>query len=374
MILKCLYSHAVVRGSAYWRVANLSGSQGMRALLVGVGMLLGAAALAVLHAAPAIGAPAVDVTAAVERVLPAVVSVTTRHIHREPAQAPVLRRGLGSGVIVDRRGYVVTNHHVIEDAEQIKVTLPDGRVFAARLVGADPVTDLAVLKIDGTKLPVATLGNSGALRVGQPVIAIGNPLWIEGGPTVTAGVVSGLGRSLEQPGLPMLHNLIQTDAAINEGNSGGPLVNRAGQVIGINTAIIPSAHGIGFAIPTSTLRPVLRELVAGRPIVRPNLGVVAVSVTPQVAFANDLTVERGALVVEVEAGGPAAEAGIRVGDVITAVGGHRVRDLHDYHGVLWRRRPGETVEIALDRDGEAVTVRAALGTDSARPAPSRPPS
>jgi serine protease Do len=276
-------------------------------------------------------------------------------------------------VIVDRRGYIVTNNHVIEDAEQIKVTLPDERVFSARLIGADPVTDLAVLKIDGTRFPVATLADAGNLRVGEPVIAIGNPLWIEGGPTVTAGVVSGLGRSLEQPGLPMLHRLIQTDAAINEGNSGGPLVNGAGQVVGINTAIIPSAHGIGFAIPITTVRPVLRALVAGRRIVRPALGLVAVSVTPQVAFANDLKVERGALVVEVDASSPASAADIRADDVIIAVDGHRVRDLHDYHGALWRRRPGETAEIALDRDGEAVTVRAVLGTDRARPTPARSP-
>jgi serine protease Do len=336
---------------------------------------IGVAALLVLAITPAAWAAPpgrIDVSAIVAKVLPAVVSITTRHIHREPSQAPVLRRGLGSGVIVDRRGYIVTNHHVIEDAEQIKVTLPDERVFSGRLVGADPVTDLAVLKIDGSRLPVAALADAGRLRVGEPVIAIGNPLWIEGGPTVTAGVVSGLGRSLEQPGLPMLHDLVQTDAAINEGNSGGPLVNGAGLVVGINTAIIRSAHGIGFAIPASTVRPVLRDLVAGRRIVRPTLGLVAVSVTPQIAFANDLKAERGALVVEVDSAGPAV-GDIRVGDVITAVDGHRVRDLHEYHAVLWRRRPGETVEIALDRDGEPVTVRAALGTDSARPTPARSP-
>ena len=330
-------------------------------------MLLGAAALGVLNATVAVGAPAVDVAAIVARVLPSVVSITTRHLHQGAAREPILIRGLGSGVIVDRRGFILTNHHVIEDVEQIKVTLADERVFTARLVGADPTTDLAVVKIDGANLPVARLGDSDRLRVGELVIAIGNPLWIEGGPTVTVGVVSGRGRSLEQPGLPMLHHLIQTDAAINQGNSGGPLVNRAGQVVGINTAVLASAHGIGFAIPTSTVLPVLRDLMAGRRIVRPSLGVVAVSVTPQVAFANDLKVERGVLVMEVEAGGPAATAGVRVGDVITTLRGTPVPSLHDFHLVLWRRRPGEIVDIVLDRDGETVTVRAALGTDSGRP-------
>ena len=341
-----------------------------RVLRISVAAVLAFAVTTSVWAAP----PArMDVPAIVAKVVPAVVSITTRHIHRQPSQAPVLRRGLGSGVIVDRRGYIVTNHHVVEDADQIKVTLPDERVFSAQLIGADPVTDLAVLKIDGVRLPVAAFANVGKLRVGQPVIAIGNPLWIEGGPTVTAGVVSGVGRSLEQPGLPMLHHLIQTDAAINEGNSGGPLVNAAGEVVGINTAIIASAHGIGFAIPVSTVRPVLGDLVAGRRIVRPALGLVAVSVTPQVAFANDLKVERGVLVVEVEGSSPASAADIRVGDVITAIDGDRVQNLHDYHTVLWRRRPGKTVAIAFDRDGEAMTVRAELGRDSGRPTPAPSP-
>ena len=316
-----------------------------------------------LPAAATAAPPIMDVPRIVARVVPSVVSITTRHIHRDAEQGAALRRGLGSGVIVDRNGYIVTNHHVIEEADQIKVTLPDTRTFMARLVGADPVTDLAVLKIDGKNLPVAVLGDSSRVRVGEPVVAIGNPLWIEGGPTVTAGVVSGLDRILEQPGLPMLHHLIQTDAAINEGNSGGPLVNRAGQVIALNTAIIPSAHGIGFAIPTSTLRPVLRELMAGRPVIRPGLGLVAISVTPQVAFANDLGAERGVLVLEVDADGPAAAADIRAGDVITSVGGQLVQDLHAFHILLWRRRPGDALAVGLQRNGTSLTVRAFLGTD-----------
>jgi serine protease Do len=166
------------------------------------------------------------VPAMVARVLPAVVSITTRQIERDQLDRPVVTPGLCSGIIVDRRGYILTNDHLIEGVEQIKVALADERTFRATLVGRDPFTDLAVLKIDGTNLPVVALGDSDRVAIGETVVAIGNPLWIEGGATVTAGVVSGLGRSTEQEGLPVLHNLIQTDAAINPGNSGGPLVDR----------------------------------------------------------------------------------------------------------------------------------------------------
>ena len=310
---------------------------------------------------------AMDVPAIVARVLPAVVSITTRHVGGETREGAVVHRGLGSGVIVDPRGYILTNHHVIERAEKIKVGLPDGRTFPGMLVGADRVTDLAVVKIDGTRLPTAVLAGSATPRIGEPVIAIGNPLWIEGGPTVTAGVVSGLERILEQPGLPMLHHLIQTDAAINDGNSGGPLVNRGAQVIGINTALIPSAHGIGFAIPASTAVPVLRELIAAGVIRRPTLGVVAISVTPQVAYSRDLPVERGVVVLEVAGDGPAAAAGLQPGDVVTALDGRPLRNLHDLHQSLWRRRPGDTVSVEVRRGGVSQTVRAILAEDAARP-------
>jgi S1-C subfamily serine protease len=165
---------------------------------------------------------------------------------------------------------------------------------------------------------------------------------------------------MEQPGLPMLHNLIQTDAAINPGNSGGPLVNLAGQVVGINTAVIASAHGIGFAISANTMKPVLAALIASGRVVRPSLGLEAVSVTPQVAYANDLPIERGALVIRVEPAGAAAEAGLEPGDVITALDGKPVRDLHHLHAFVERHKAGQTVSVTLRRHGQTLTFQAVL--------------
>jgi serine protease Do len=303
------------------------------------------------------------VPAMVARVLPAVVSITTRQIERDQFNQSVPIRGLGSGVIIDRRGYILTNSHVVADALEIKVTLTDERSFKATLVGADRFTDLAVVRIDGKRLPAASLGDSSRLAVGETVVAIGNPLWIEGGPTVTVGVVSALGRSMEQAGLPLLHNLIQTDAAINAGNSGGPLVNLAGRVVGINTAVIASAHGIGFAISVNTAKPVLAALIASGRVVRPAVGLDAVSVTPQVAYANDLPMERGALVIRVDPDGPAGAAGLQPGDVITGVDGRAVRDLHHFHDFLARHRAGQTVSVTLARDGRILTLRLVLEED-----------
>jgi S1-C subfamily serine protease len=300
------------------------------------------------------------VPAMVARVLPAIVSIATRHIERDQFNEEKPVRGLGSGFIFDRRGYIITNNHVVEHADQIKVTLPDERTFRATLVGADRFTDLAVLKIDGKNLPAVPLADSSRLAIGETVVAMGSPLWIEGGPTVTVGVVSALGRSMEQPGLPMLHNLIQTDAAINPGNSGGPLLNRAGRVVGINTAVIASAHGIGFAISIDIAKPVLKELITNGRIVRPSLGIVAVSVTPQVAYANELPMERGALVVRVDEGSAGDVAGLKPGDVITAVAGKAVKDLHHFHEALARYRIGDAVEVAFWRNGGARSITAVL--------------
>jgi serine protease Do len=302
----------------------------------------------------------VGVPAMVARALPAVVSITTRQIERDQFNQPVPTRGLGSGFVFDRRGYIVTNQHVVEGAEQIKVTLADERSFRATLVGADRFTDLAVLKIEGKSFSAIPLGTSSRLAAGETVVAIGSPLWIEGGPTVTTGVVSALGRSMEQDGLPTLHNMIQTDAAINPGNSGGPLLNLRGQVIGINTAMIASAHGIGFAISIDMAKPVLRELIAAGRVIRPSLGLAAVSLTPQLAYANDLPMERGALVLKVDEGGAAATAGIRSGDVVTAIDGRAVSDLHHLHDALARHRIGEIVEVTLWRAGQTLSLKAEL--------------
>ncbi len=329
--------------------------------------------LAAALAAPA-GARAADSTrdvatrgqrlpAIVARVLPAVVSITTREIDRDQFNQEVVRRGLGSGFIVDRRGYVLTNHHVVEGAAEIKVALSDGRRFRAALVGVDRLTDLAVLKIEGGTLPVLALGASHRLRIAETVIAIGSPLWLEGGPTVTVGIVSALGRSMEQDGLPALHGLVQTDAAINAGNSGGPLVDLDGRVIGINTALIPTAHGIGFAISIDSARPVVRALIAHGRVERASLGLAAVSVTPQLAWANDLPLEQGVLVTRVDDGGPAAGAGVMAGDVIARLDDGVVKGLHDLHEALARRRAGNVVELEIWRAGDTVRLRAAVGAE-----------
>lgn len=329
-------------------------------------LFLGSGLVILLVAASAAGAPKArppqrrGIPDMVARVLPAVVSITTRQIERNQFGEMIPTRGLGSGVIVDRRGYILTNSHVVEGADQIKVGLVDERTFSARLVGADGFTDLAVIKIDGKNLPAAVLGDSSRLRVGETVVAIGNPLWIEGGPTVTVGVVSGLKRSMEQEGLPMLHHLIQTDAAINPGNSGGPLLNLAGQVVGINTALIPSAHGIGFAVDIATAKPVLAALIATGRVVRATLRLTAISVTPQVAYANDLPVERGAMIVKLEPGGAGEAAGLQPNDVVTAVAGVPVRDLHEFHIALARHKIGERVELSVRRGPETLTVTTML--------------
>src|SRR5256712_7784385 len=230
---------------------------------------------------------------------------------------PWPRRGSGSGVVMDHEGNIITNHHVVTEAEKILVTFRDGRVLPGSVVGSDEDTDVGVIKVEGDGVKPAEFGDSDKLKVGQPVLAIGNPLGLSGGPTVTSGVVSSLRRSLDlgSGGL----KVIQTDAAVNPGNSGGPLVDLEGKVVAINTVTIPYAEGIGFAIPTNAALKVAKELLQSGRVARPWLGVAGYDVDRRLAGYYGLTVSRGVFLGEVNENGPAAAAGLEVGDVIVSV-------------------------------------------------------
>jgi serine protease Do len=266
-------------------------------------------------------------------------------------------QGLGSGVIFDRRGFVLTNYHVIDEAKEIGVVLSDGREFAATVVGGDYYTDLAVLKIDGENLPCATLGDSDVVQVGEAAVAIGNPFGFDN--TVTAGVVSALGRSVPldpEQGL-YLQNLIQTDAPINPGNSGGALADERGTVVGINTAIYAEAQGIGFAIPINTARQIARELVEFGKVRRPWIGITQVWViTPQVARDYRLGIDHGLAIAGYVRQSPASSAGLRRGDIITSAGGKETKSVADLRDAVDSVGIGGRLELAIYRDGRTFTV------------------
>lgn len=279
-------------------------------------------------------------------------------------------QGAGTGFIYDAAGYIITNNHVVEGAQKLTVTLPppDNRTFDAQLIGRDPQTDLAVLKIDATNLPTVPLGRSADLKVGDWVVAIGNALALEGGPTVTAGVVSALGRDEQeppgangQPG-PVLYDLVQTDAAINPGNSGGPLVNMRGEVVGVNTLGSTSAQGIGFAVSIDGAKPIIEALRANGRVVRAYLGIGGKSVTQAIAVANGLPATDGVYVSQVVAGSPAAAGGLRQGDIIVALDAVPVKSLKDLQQALTTTfKPGATVTVKVARAGGNATVSVTLG-------------
>ena len=278
---------------------------------------------------------------------------------------PVPTSGAGSGVIIDRQGYILTNNHVVEGAQQITVALPDpdGRTFEVdprRNVWRDPLTDLAVIKIDGDNLPVARLGDSDKLVVGQKVIAIGNALALEGGPTVTDGIVGNLARSIQTESGVILHDLIQTNAAINPGNSGGPLVNLAGEVIGINTAIASGAEGIGFAISITPARPIIDQLITKGRVSQPWIGVSVETVTAALAAELGLAVKEGVLIRSVERGGPAEKAGLQANDVITAVDGVKINTVRQLQDAIRQHGIGDKVELSILRGKARLTVTVTL--------------
>jgi serine protease Do len=258
-----------------------------------------------------------------------VVSIGSVRIHRDFRFGPVPLEGQGSGVIIDKRGYILTNNHVIDNSARVRVTLKDGRTFVGEVTGTDPSTDLALIGVEaGADLSAAQFGDSEALKVGQIVLAVGNALGLPGAPTVSMGVISALGRPL--PGTDFVpEGLIQTDASINPGNSGGPLSDLNGNVIGINTAMIPYAQGVGFAIPADTVKRVVEQILQKGRVVRPWLGISGVDMNSAIAKRYDLTSDKGVLLAETARDGPAYEAGLRAGDIIVKIGETEIKRMRD---------------------------------------------
>jgi serine protease Do len=267
------------------------------------------------------------------------------------------QRSLGSGCIIDKDGYIITNNHVIEKAQTIKVKLIDGKEYDATVVGRDPKTDLALIKIDAkNSLPVAAFGNSDALEVGDWVVAIGNPFGLE--TTVTAGIVSAKSRSI---GAGPYDDFIQTDASINPGNSGGPLFNLQGEVVGINTAIVSGGQGIGFAIPINMAKELLPQLKSKGKVTRGWLGVVIQKITPEIAKTFGLKESEGALVSDVTEDGPAEKAGIKRGDVIVSFNGKAIKEMDSLPKLVGATEVGKKAKVGIIRDGKPLEVEAVIG-------------
>src|SRR5881396_618069 len=342
--------------------------------------------LSVVQSAAPSAQPAVRTSSysdAVQRAAPSVVNIFTSKEIRAPRHPllndPIFRRffgdqlpdeaqraaSLGSGVIVSSSGYVLTNHHVVEAADEIEVALADGKRLLAKVVGNDPETDLAVLRLDAQNLPAIGFGSSDALRVGDVVLAIGNPFGV--GQTVTSGIVSALGRT--GLGINTFENFIQTDAAINPGNSGGALVDAAGNLIGINTAIFTrsggsmggGSMGIGFAIPVSTAKMVLEQIVRSGSVTRGWIGVEVKEITPPVAESFKLGGTRGALIAGVLRGGPADKAGIKPGDVLLEVQGKPVADPAAMLNLIAALAPGSAATMKVKRQGQDMDASVTVG-------------
>ena len=316
---------------------------------------------------------------------PGVVNITTRSYAYDFFFQPIPQEGTGSGFVYDLQGHIVTNYHVVEGAEELIVTLPDKKNLEARVVGADPSDDLAVIRVDASpeELHPLELGTSSSLRVGQFVVAIGNPFGLER--TLTVGVISALGRVIQSPDERFIGEIIQTDAAINPGNSGGPLLDLGGRVIGVNTAITSPSRasaGIGFAVPVDTVRRVVPELIAHGRYPHPWLGVYLLDLTPERAqvlreAGVGMPMDRGLLVLEVVRGGPAARAGLRGGnrtlrmgnillpvggDVIVKVDGQEIADNRALNVYLeTRKRVGDAVTLTVVRDGREMDLQVTLG-------------
>ncbi|MEX0790729.1 MAG: trypsin-like peptidase domain-containing protein [Actinomycetota bacterium] len=300
-----------------------------------------------------------SIPAVVEKVSPSVVAIFTQGLSTDFFFETVPTQGAGTGIIASEDGHILTNAHVVQDAQEIRVLFTDGEERTAELVGSDTDTDLAVIKVDADNLTVASFGNSDDLVVGESVVAVGQALGLRGGPTVTAGIISALDRSIRTQGA-VLDNLIQTDAAINPGNSGGALTDMSGNVVGVNTAIAGDAQNIGFAIAITPARAIVEQLIETGRVIHPFLGVQMVGLSPAIASQRNIELEDGVLLVEVVPGSPAAQAGLQENDVIVEFDGEPAETPTDVSKVVNSKQPGDEVEITINRGGESRTVTATL--------------
>ncbi len=301
----------------------------------------------------------------VEQLRPSVVHILSEAASLDDFGQLTPSSGVGTGFIIDEEGHIVTNNHVVSieggaPAEEITVTLDDGREFSATIVGRDPPTDVAILKIDAADLTPLELGESSELLVGEDVVAMGNALNLPGGPTVTKGVVSALGRLIQESNVT-IPDAIQTDAAINPGNSGGPLVNAQGRVVGITTAVIRgNAEGIGLAISIDSARPIIEEIIRDGRVNRGKLGVTIVQITSSLAAQFGLAVDSGVGLSAVEAAGPADDAGLVQGDIVVGLGDIKIQTTGDLFRALTEHRAGEVVEIEYFHDGANESAQVTL--------------
>lgn len=377
-----LFAQTVTVGLAIWFiVASLKPEWAAGVLGASRGVRLETSSVPMMEA-PVSASPAQNsYRDAAKRAMPAVVNIFTTKGARQPKTPfmddPLFRRffgeqedrqfSLGSGVVVSPEGYILTNNHVIETADEIEIALADGRKAEAKVVGTDPETDLAVVKINLEHLPAITLGHVDQAKVGDVVLAIGNPFGV--GQTVTMGIISALGRN--HLGINTFENFIQTDAAINPGNSGGALIDANGNLLGINTAIYSRSGGslgIGFAIPVTTVKTVMDSIISTGQVVRGWIGVEPQDITPELAESFGLTRKSGAIIAGVLKGGPAEKAGIRPGDILVAVEGKSVSDTTDMLNLIAQLTPGNKAKMTVMRKSQESTIEVLVGK---RPRPRR---
>jgi serine protease Do len=298
----------------------------------------------------------------IEKASPSVVNINTVMLVHDAYMNVVPLQGVGSGIVIDPKGYIMTNHHIAQAAQSMVVSMFDGTRLEGKPVGTDPTTDVAVIRVDpgSRQIPVAELGDSDGIRVGQMAIAIGNPFgFMLHGPTVTVGVISALNRTIQAEG-GVFENLIQTDAHINPGNSGGPLLNGEGKVIGMNSANIPFAQGIGFSIPINLAMRIAKELVDHGRVIRPWLGIFGIGLTKEVTEYYNLGPEEGVLVTRSFENGPAGQQGIAPGDIILSIDGRRIKDMSDLGGVLQDRKIGDVITLGVLRGNRKREVKVKL--------------